>query len=305
MQYVTPQRIALVIILVLLGFLTSASYFTVAPNEQAVVTWLGKIVRTEGPGGHVKMPFFESVRLFRTDIADVSPDRPINTYTVDNQEVDVLFNVFYRLPAGQVAHIYESVPDYRQRLYTIAIDRLKAEMGKVNVSAVAEKRGELRNAIKTVLQRDAQSLGIEVTDFQLTNLEYDKRFRDAVASAAVQKANIEQVEYQRQQAEKQAESDRITAIGRANAAREAARGAADASLLQAEANAKARILQANAEAEAIKAQGEAQAAAIQAQAAALKANPDLVNLRKAERWDGKLPTNMYAGAPIPFLNLDK
>jgi uncharacterized membrane protein YqiK len=83
----------------------------------------------------------------------------------------------------------------------------------------------------------------------------------------------------------------IQAQGQANAAREAAKGAADA-----------RLAQATAEAKAIQLQGEAQARAIQAQAEALKANPDLVSLRKAERWDGKLPTNMYGSAPIPFLN---
>ena len=44
---------------------------------------------------------------------------------------------------------------------------------------------------------------------------------------------------------------------------------------------------------AIQLQGEAQAAAIRAQADALKANSNLVELRRAERWDGKLPVNVY------------
>src|SRR5438132_1257554 len=44
------------------------------------------------------------------------------------------------------------------------------------------------------------------------------------------KANIESVEYQRQQAQKQAETARIKAEGDANAVREQAKGAADARL---------------------------------------------------------------------------
>ena len=76
--------------------------------------------------------------------------------------------------------------------------------------------------------------------------------------------------------------------------REQAKGAADA-----------RLLQAQAEAKAIGLQGEAQATAIHAQADALKSNPTLIDLRKAERWDGKLPAAIYAGAPIPFLPIDK
>lgn len=269
------------------------SFFTVDPNEVAVVTWFGQIERTEGPGFHGKWPIFESARSFRTDIADVGPKEAVNTYTVDNQEVDVLFNVFYRISADKATYIYQSVPDYRDRLFVMAIDRLKSELGKVNISTVAEKRGELRDAIKNVLTHDAASLGLEVTDFQLTNLEYDKRFRDAVANAAVMKAQIESVEYQKQGAQKQAEADKIIAVGKANAAREQARGEADGALLKAAANAKSTELRGQAEATAIKAQGDA-----------LKANPELVNLRKAERWDGKLPVNVYGSAPIPFLQLD-
>src|SRR3954451_4912540 len=176
----------------------------------------------------------------------------------------------------------------------MSIDRLKAKMGTVNVQSVAEKRGEIRDQIKAVLSQNAKPYGIDVTDFQLTELQYTDAFRAAVNNAAVQKANIESVEYQRQQAQKTAEMVKIKAEGEANAAREQARGQADA-----------RLLNATAEAKAIQLQGEAQAAAIQAQAQALQANSELVALRKAERWDGKLPTAIYGSAPIPFLPMDK
>ena len=87
---------------------------------------------------------------------------------------------------------------------------------------------------------------------------------------------------------------KVKAEGEANAVRAAAAGDADA-----------RVLRATAEAKAIQLQGEAQAAAIMAQVQALKASPDYVALRRAERWDGKLPSSIYAGAPIPFLQAEK
>jgi len=74
---------------------------------------------------------------------------------------------------------------------------------------------------------------------------------------------------------------------------------------QAKGAADARLLQAQAEAKAIALQGEAQAAAIRAQADALKSNASLIDLRKAERWDAKLPAAICAGVPIPFLPADK
>ena len=290
MTALSSARLAAIAAVVLAVIIAFDGYFTVQQYQRTVVTRFGQLTYVAEPGFHFKLPFVDATRPFRIDITDVSPEKPVNTYTIDNQEVDILFNVYYRVPADRVAFIYQNVSDARERLYIMAVDRLKVEMGKVNVTSVAEKRGQLRDAVKAVLQNDAKSLGIEVTDFQLTNLQYDEGFRNAVKNAAVQKANIEAVEYQRQQAEKSAETARIQAIGQANAARETARGAADA-----------RVLQATAEAKAIQLQGEAQAAAIRAQADALKANPDLVNLRRAERWDGKLPTAIYGSAPIPFL----
>ena len=49
---------------------------------------------------------------------------------------------------------------------------------------------------------------------------------------------------------------------------------------------------------------------LRVQNAALAQNKDVLELRrievekvKAERWDGKLPQNVYAGAPIPFFQV--
>lgn len=267
------------------------TYFTVDQNEEAVVTNFGEFSYVADPGLHFKMPFMQSVTHYRTDIQSLEPSQRVNTYTIDNQEVDVLFTVFYRVPPDKISFIYSSNRDFKERLYSLTVDRLKAAMGQVNVQSVAEKRGELRDAIKVTLTKDAAPLGIAITDFQLTDLQYTDAFRQAVNNAAVQKANVESFEYQRQQAEKQAQTAAVAAEGTANAVRAKARGDADA-----------RLLQATAEAKAIQLQGEAQAAAIKAQADALKANPDLVNLRKAERWNGELPKTMLSNV-MPLMNV--
>lgn len=281
------------VIALLLAVIFLMTYFTVDANQMAVVTRFGQLDYVAGPGLHFKVPFVNGTEHYRTDIQEIHPAKAVNTYTIDNQEVDVVFTLFYRLPAGQIENIYTNNRDYESRLSAMTIDRLKAAMGSVNVQSVAEKRGALRDTIKATLEHDAKPYGIDITDFQLTDLQYTESFRQAVNNAAVQKANIESVEYVRQQAEKNAQMVKIKAEGEANAARETAHGAADA-----------RLLNATAEAKAIQIQGEAQAAAIKAQADALKANTELVALRKAERWDGKLPAAIYANAPIPFLPAD-
>ena len=297
-RLLSPKAIGTYILACVACILLALSLFTVAEYERAVVTTFGKFSHVAGPGLNFKMPIFQSAETYRTDVQSMTLTekgkddaiKGVNTYTIDNQEVDIVFTVFYRLRPDNVRFIYENAQDYKQRLLNIAIDRLKAEMGKINVEHLAQKRGELRDAIRAVLKKDAAVLGVDVTDFQLTNVEYTASFRKAVEQAAAAKAMVETREQEKQQAVRIAERAKIDAEGKANAQREEAKGAADA-----------RLLQAAAEARAIELQGEAQAKAIKAQAEALAQNARLVELRKAERWDGKLPVQMLSGV-VPFMN---
>ncbi len=75
-------------------------------------------------------------------------------------------------------------------------------------------------------------------------------------------------------------------------------------VIQAEAAAAARVAKAQAEATAIRLRGEAEADAITARGKALAANPELVSLVQAERWNGILPTTMIPNSVVPFLDVN-
>jgi regulator of protease activity HflC (stomatin/prohibitin superfamily) len=161
------------------------------------------------------------------------------------------------------------------------VDRLKSEMGKVSVAHVAEQRSGIREKIRKVLQHDAGVLGIEVTDFQLTNIEYTKGFKSAVEQAVTARQMIETREREAAQEKQVAERNRIKAQGEADAL----------------------LARAQAEAKSIQLRGEAEAAAIHAQAEALRQNTGLVELRKAEKWNGALPQQLLSGV-VPFMQFN-
>lgn len=284
LQYIVAGAVALV--LILLFFM---SYFTVQQYERGIVKTWGKVAYVADPGIGFKVPFVQSVTYLRTDVLSMQPVKKVNTYTADNQEIDILFTVFYRLPIDKVAFVYENAQDYQARLLNIAEDRLKAEMGKIKLEHFAENRGKTRDVVRDTVKRDALVLGVEVTDFQLTDVDYTKAFRMAVEQASVQKAGVETREWERQQAEKAALTAKVKAEGEANAARETAKGKADAI-----------VSVATAEARAIQMRGEAEAKAIRAQAEALQQNQKLVELRKAEKWDGKLPVQFLSNV-LPMM----
>jgi len=267
-----------------------STYYTVAQYERGVLTRFGKLVEVTDPGLHFKMPFVNSVKFYRTDILSLVPPQKegVSTYTVDNQEVHVIFTVQYRMHADKVAFIYENVQDLEARLSQIAEDRLKAELGKVNTSHVAEQRGQIRDGIKKVLQQATATLGIEIVDFQLNNITYDPTFQNAVKQAAAARATVETREQERMQSIKVAEKAKIDAEGTANAVKAKADGDAYAMLTNA----------------------KAQAESLRIQNVALRESKDVLELRrieveqiKATKWNGALPTAIYAGAPIPFLQV--
>jgi regulator of protease activity HflC (stomatin/prohibitin superfamily) len=162
----------------------------------------------------------------------------------------------------------------------------------VNTSQVAQKRGEVRERIKEVLTATVKdTIGVEIVDLQIPNIDYTQAFRAAVDQARRSQDAGGKQEQQKLQAQIAAEQRRIEAAGVANAAREEAGGQADA-----------KLLQAKAEAEAIRLRGEAEAMAIKAQAGALRENPNLIELRKVERWK-RFGAAVEWHRPLPLLNL--
>ena len=99
--------------------------------------------------------------------------------------------------------------------------------------------------------------------------------------------------------------------------------AAEKKALTVAAEQKQKVAIAEAEATALKAQADgeayanltiakAQAEALRVQGVSLAQSKDVLDLRrievekiKAEKWNGALPQAIYAGAPIPFLNMSK
>lgn len=280
------------LIAAVIAFFVTWPFFTVGEYERTVVARFGQLSHVAGPGLHFRIPIVDTLETFPVNIQRISKDR-VNTYTIDNQELNATITLNYRIPEGKVDDVYRNNRDYKVNLEFYMIDRFKRELGKVNILQVAARRGEVALSVKKTLEAEATSLfGIEIVDFQITDLSYTDSYRRAVDAAATAKAKVEQAEQEKREAEVVALRQKIQAEGQANAEREQARGKADAQLLLATAQAKGKELVGIAEAKALEAQGEA-----------LKSNIGLIQLEYAKRWSGNLPVNMYGSAPLPFLTL--
>ena len=146
--------------------------------------------------------------------------------------------------------------------------------------------GPLRNAIRNAIVERASQLGVE---------EIYGPHKSELISSALRRVQgyfspvglqVEQLYW----AGNIVVPDAVLQQINAKIANEQAALAAQANVATAKANADARIAKARGDTEAI-----------QVEAEAIRTNPEIVNLRAVEKWDGKLPTYTGGGGPLPFI----
>lgn len=281
---------AVAFVMLFLFFVTN--YYTIQPYERGIKTFGGNYAGIAEPGMHFTMPFVGAVR--KVDVSQLQfTTAKLNTYTVDNQEVDATLVVQYQYPETELEYIYKNVGFDPTILGNMVVDRWKIEAGKVNVGDIANNRGKLVKSVFDIVKSEALRLyHINVTDVQLYNLDYMDSYRAAQAQASTVKTQIEAASGLREKAQIDADRAKIEASGVANQQIEKARGEAETIRLKAVA-----------EAESTRIRGTAEANAQKQMADALTANPELVELTKAQRWNGALPTQMVPGGSIPFFSV--
>ena len=282
----------LAILVVLAALVLSAPYFTVAQNERTVVTNWGKVSYLAEPGFHLRIPVVQAITPIPVNIRSIQFD-DLNTYTIDSQELAATIVLQYRIPVGRVLDVYSNLgPDYALRLRSMVVDRFKTVIGTVNAIDLASQRGRVASEVLNSVRADAARLydGIEITDFQFINFNWNDAYRTAISNASVAKARVDQQEQEKRQAQVSAEQAVVEATGRANA-----------QIATAEGDAKSRRIRADADAYAVQIAGTAAASALKAQNQALDNNPNLVAMQWAQRWNGQLPTSMFGAAPVPFV----
>ncbi|QNG62591.1 prohibitin family protein [Rhizobium phage B1VFA] len=265
--------------------LLGGSFYTVDEGERAVVVSQGKIASIAGPGFHWKKPFLDDAHIIsvRTQAVEF-PEEPV--YTADRQTATVTFSVNYSaVPAdAEVTTLYreyQTLEGFESRALKRQVrEQIKNVFGTFTADTAIRERGRLNNEVAKAIA----DLGAGLVKVEGLNIE-NINFSDAVEAAAEQRAQAEMLV----QTEKQKlEREKVLALTK---------------VTQAQAEADSQLAVAKAAAEATRVQGEADAAALRAKNDAIKESPNLVELTKAQKWDGKLPTSFIPGSATPFLNI--
>jgi len=294
--------IAGAIVVFFLAFLMFGPLYTVDQGEQAVVLTFGKVTGTSDPGPHMKMPLAQSVVMISTQshFAEFpNTDYGVakfEAYSRDQQPADIQLSVSYHVAPDRVTQVYGEYGTLDAMVYRTVYQSVPAifknVFGTVDAQTAIQSRAKLGADVLTALQDALKSEPVVVESVQVKDIKFSADYEAAIA--AKQQATVK-VQEQGQIYDQEVIKAKIVVTQ--------AQAQADSQLAVATNAAKATQLQGEAQAAAIKAKGDAEAEVIKAKAAALANNPSLIELTKAESWNGVLPTTMIPGSAVPFIDV--
>jgi len=292
-----PVRIGskvIIVVLLIAIFLFIAwlnPFSTVPTGMRGVVTQFGAIVRIE-PEGLVLLPPWQHLSVFNIRAEEANIENAEGS-TSDTQPVHVSMTVRYSISTDRVAEVFEKYSrdgNLSSYVQTATQEIFKAVASRYTAPDLISLRAQVSADISSALQKKIELYGANVINIDMRNFS----FSDTYMAAINQKVTQEQLRLVAENQLKTVEAEQKQKVAIAEAEASAARAKADG-----ESYANLKI-------------ATAQADALKIQNAALSQNKDVLELRrievekiKAERWDGKLPQNIYAGAPIPYFDVGK
>ena len=236
----------------------------------------------EGP--HLKVPFLDAVE--EVDIRLRKAENKATAASKDLQVVSTQVAVQYSLNGATMPQTYQNI-GLRAAVETTAIDpgiteSVKAITAQYTAEELVTQRAQVKAKIQeaieafvnTTLEQKGVIGAVQLANVAITDFEFSAEFNRAIEEKV-----------QAEQEALKAQNEKLRRV------------------TQAEAAAAERRLAADAEAYTLTVESEARAAAIRREAEALKDNPDLIQLRIAEKWDGQLP-QISGGGAVPLLNID-
>ena len=241
--------VALVLVLVVL----SASMFTVDQRQNALVFQLGEVVsvKTE-PGLYFKLPMVQNVRYFDTRILTLDSTDPERFIT--SEKKNVLVDSFIKWRVIDAKQFYVSVGGDETRaqirLNQTVNDGLRAEFGQRTINEVVSgRRDEIMNIIREKADQDARKIGVQVVDVRIKRVDLPESVSENV--------------YRRMEAERKQVANELRSTG-----------AAEAEKIKADADKQKEVIVAEAYRDAQRVKGEGDAKAANVYAAAYGRNPE-------------------------------
>ena len=227
-----------IIIYSILGFLgfvlLFGTFFIVRQQSAAVVERFGKFVGVRHSGLQLKIPIIDRV-AGRVSLRIQQLDVVVETKTKDDVFVKIKVSVQYKVIKDKVYDAFYKLDFPQDQITSYVFDVVRAEVPKMILDDVFEKKDDVAIAVKTELNDAMINYGFDIIKTLVTDIDPDAQVKDSMnrINASEREKVAAQFEGEAQKilivekAKAEAESKRLQGQGIADQRREIARGLED------------------------------------------------------------------------------
>src|SRR5260370_6111619 len=176
-----PQLIGLVIVVLLLFMLATASIKIVQEYECGVTCRLGRLMGARGPGLFFIIPGAEAMR--KVDLRIVTLEVPAQeAITRDNVTVKVNAVVYFRVVNPEDAVV--KVLDFIRATSLIAQTTLRSILGQSDLDHLLSERDKINAELQQVIDQQTDAWGVKVTSVEVRDVELPQSMQRAMARQA-------------------------------------------------------------------------------------------------------------------------
>lgn len=185
-KYILLGVVILILIIILSGCLR-----TVPTGNVGIKTIFGKVQdEVVQEGLNFKRPFIE--KIIKIDCKTKKIEETSEGSTKDMQTVQVSIAVNYNVRKDTANILYKEVgTDYEKIIISPAIlETIKSTMAQYTAEELITKRAEVSNKIQETLKGKITKRGLDVTEFNITNIDFSEEFDKAIETKAVKQQEV-------------------------------------------------------------------------------------------------------------------
>ncbi len=172
-----------VVVLFIIAILLCNPIVVVGVGERGVKVTLGKVSpESLGEGMHFIMPYVQ--KIAKMDVKTQKYTTQTHVYTKDIQQARISYVVNYNLMSDSAFRMYQEVGmDYVSKVINPVLEgTIKDVIGKWNASDLVANREEATSDILVKLRDQLNSKYVNVTAFQIVDINYSEVFERAIES---------------------------------------------------------------------------------------------------------------------------
>jgi regulator of protease activity HflC (stomatin/prohibitin superfamily) len=221
----TYITIFVIVVLILSGL------FTVKQQTNAIIERFGKFISIRGAGLQLKIPIIDKV-AGRVSLRIQQLDVIVETKTKDDVFVHLKISVQFLIQKDHVYDAFYKLQNPHEQITSFIFDVVRAEVPKMILDDVFEKKEEIALAIQRDLKHAMLEYGYDIIKALVTDIDPDEKVK--IAMNRINAAEREKIAAQHEgdaqriliveRAKAEAESKRLQGKGIADQRREIARG---------------------------------------------------------------------------------